>query len=986
MPAATMVAVPGHVPLIGRDDVLGQLTERLEAAFDGRPNLVLLRGEAGIGKSRVAAALADKARSAGALVTVGHCTPVSGSELAYGPFVEMLGDLETATKRLGEEPGTAWPVLTAPVAVNEPTGLTSLQDVGLARSRLFANVSQLLQRVGEHQPVLAVIEDLQWADASSIDLLTYLVRTVRDHRVLTVATFRDRDIVGPRTPVLLTELTRAENCVQLSLAAMSKVDIGELVRVAHPDVDAARVARVSDACDGNPFFALELARHPDVDSLAPAIQDVLLSELDGMPVDGLSLLRVAAVLGESVEHALLAASVDLGDDEFASAMRELRRRDVIVVHDNGYRFRHALVREVVVSDMLPPELMDAHRRAAQGLREIGADTRPALAARLAHHLVASADKTAALPVALVAARHARKVYAFAEAELHYAIVRELWPNVADAECHLGVTYTGLVCEEAETAAWCGRTEVATHVVREALAHADTDQAQAQLHLALGRALWAAGDGPGALAAYQRANECLVDGDDVRLRVRILTALAIGLLVNGYLSGARDTAGRAIELAGTTDATSDELHARITRASALALSGDVDTGAAELKDCVARATELDDFTALARSYGNLVHVYLVAGRLDEAIAVAEGGAGACRRYGPLVLIVPTMVENWLYALSRTGRWDEAEALAEEALDQSAAHGMGLVLHHALAEIAVARGDDETCDRELALAEALQLTDDPATVHDGAIIRAERALWRGKPEDAEHELTAALEVVKDRDQRELVVDLCRYALWALADQAVKQRPGRGGASEAPAARADALLALVDAAGTLDEQTSLAAMTATCRAEHARVRRTDTPEMWDSAAAQWRSMSHPYHEALALWRLAGAHLARHARNQGVQAITDALRIATTLGCGPLETQLQQLATFAGVDVVELPDLPKQEVRVDGAGNVTLTERERQVLTLVAKGYTNRRIARTLFITEKTASVHVSNILAKLGVSNRVEAAAAAHSLQLLELEEVP
>ena len=187
---------------------------------------------------------------------------------------------------------------------------------------------------------------------------------------------------------------------------------------------------------------------------------------------------------------------------------------------------------------------------------------------------------------------------------------------------------------------------------------------------------------------------------------------------------------------------------------------------------------------------------------------------------------TMLENWLFALSRTGRWDEAERLAEEALAQTAAHGIGLVLHNALAEIAVARGDDVSCDHHLARAATLVATLDPATVHDGAVIRAERALWRGDPAAAGAEVMAALAVVADRDQRELVVDLCRFGLWALAD-GTRRSSARKGADENRLARADDFRDVAEAAGRRDETSSLAATTATCLAEHARVRREDTAD---------------------------------------------------------------------------------------------------------------------------------------------------------------
>src|SRR4051794_40597166 len=174
----------GLVPLIGRADVLGLLVDHLDAALRAEPNVVVLRGEAGIGKSRVTNALAAKARDAGALVAVGHCTPVSGSELAFGPFVEMLGEIAAVTTEWDDVVGDAGPVLGSFLANTEPTGSLTQPDVALARSQLFAGVGRLLQRIGERQPVVAVIEDLHWADASSLDLLTYLTRTARTQRLL----------------------------------------------------------------------------------------------------------------------------------------------------------------------------------------------------------------------------------------------------------------------------------------------------------------------------------------------------------------------------------------------------------------------------------------------------------------------------------------------------------------------------------------------------------------------------------------------------------------------------------------------------------------------------------------------------------------------------------------------------------------------------------------------------------------------------------
>ena len=649
-----------------------------------------------MGKSRLAETLIEQARRSDVLVALGHCTPVSGGELPFGPFVEMLSQIAGAPDSLEKVAGTTWELLRAVLTVSGPSSGVASPDVGLERSRLFTSVLRVFHHLGERQPVMAVVEDIHWADSSSLDLLNYLARTAGQERLLLVLTCRDDALAqDPNTRRAIGELSRADMSREIHLKPLTADQVRQLLATSDVQLPATQHHKVVDLCDGNPFIALELAAHDEIEGAhTEALRHALLGPVDELPDDARFALHVAAVLGQYIPHEVLESSIESTGGNVAANLRLLTERGLLIAGDERYVFRHAIVRESVVREMLPSEQTAAHRAAVQGIRLSRRDGMPAGLAQLAHHLVAAGEYMAAFPTVMSAADYARGVYAFAEARRQLSVAREvLWNRVDNPEEISGLSYHDLLSREAEMARWAGQPSAAAELIRSGIATAPpAGLDRARLEHELGEALWAAGDPAASLASYERSEAALETGPgDPSLRARVLAALAKGLTVTGQYERAREAAERAIALADESGATRDGLQARITLATVIARQGDLETGAAQLRQCLSEALAADAFEAVVRCFGNLTFLYSTAGRLGDVLEIAAEGAQTCQRFGPLLLVAPTLVENWVYALVATGRWDEAEKLAHELQQQWTAEGMALALHVALAHIAAARGD-------------------------------------------------------------------------------------------------------------------------------------------------------------------------------------------------------------------------------------------------------------------------------------------------------
>ena len=336
-------------PLIARQRELQVLDACLTSARSGRASIALIRGESGMGKSRLVESLAEQARQDGVFVAVGHCTPVSGGELPFGPFVELLSQIGAAPDS-EKVAGTTWERLRAVLTVSGPSSGVLSPDVGLERSRLFTSVLWVLHTIGERQPVMLVLEDVHWADSSSLDLLNYVARTAGQERLLIVLTCRDDALAHDvNTRRGIRELSRAEMSRDIRLRPFTADQVRELLAESDVPLPVSQYDKVIELSDGNPFIALELASHDGVEGAhTEALRHALMGPLEDLSDDARRALHVAAVLGQYIQHEVLENAIESTGGDVASNIRLLTERGLLVAGAERYDFRHAIVRENVV--------------------------------------------------------------------------------------------------------------------------------------------------------------------------------------------------------------------------------------------------------------------------------------------------------------------------------------------------------------------------------------------------------------------------------------------------------------------------------------------------------------------------------------------------------------------------------------------------------------------------------------------------------------
>lgn len=971
MPGPSLHQAPRE-PLVGRDPELAALLDVLATAADGTPQAVIVTGEAGIGKTRLVREAVDQARAAGFVVASGMCSPTSGARLPYGPVSELLGRLVREAPDLPDlasEP--TWRAL-GPLRLETPEVSS---DSGLAATRLFAAVADLLDTLGRRRPTMMVVEDLHWVDPASMDLLAFAARRLRHGRVLLVITVRPE---GARTRSpdrhALAELRRLPNVSGIELGPLTAASLRELVRsVPDPPVDE-QCDRIIELSQGIPFFALHLARHT-TEEVPPRLRDVLLSTIDEVTDEQRSLLVLLTVVGDCDDPELLGRATGGSVERLGGATRDLVRRGLLSVDGRSVRLRHALLREVIVADTLPSERVVAHATAADFWLAGPAADQPHRAAQLAHHLLESGQHEAALRYALRAARHASGIWAHEDARACYAAVERLWGLVPVAEQIAGTRQVAVLCEAAMAYRWCGRPDDA--LAR--LAHADrlavTAVDQARIAHLRGQVLWATGNMGASVAAYEVALDLLPPLTDDRLRAALLAALAHGRMAVGQARTAIDAAGQAVALSRAVGDDRIRLHASITAGVARAQLGDVEAAVSELRALLPEVRDLDDLELVLRCYGNLTFALGVGCRYDELASTAAEGLAAAARYGPVVSLASTLVSNQVSALVALGRWDEAVRVATEALADAAAEGVAGQLRMSLAEVAVARGDHAETERQLGAARG-SADQNPYVSSTLAITVADQHLWDHDPAAAAEVLAEVLPKLRQQDDALLFLQATWHAVRAEADLAERRVPLRR--AQGTSTRDD----LVAAAREAASGTTLpvcAAVLLGVEAEADRMSGADQPEQWAAVADANAALGRRYLHAYALMRLAAASLRCQARGRAETALRAAHVEAGALGAQPLLAEIATLARVGGLRLEPDERIPPATSPTPRPGDPGLTRREREVLTLLTTGATNRMIARTLFISERTAGVHVSNILTKLGAANRTEAARLALRLDL-------
>jgi predicted ATPase/DNA-binding CsgD family transcriptional regulator len=994
-----------RVGFVGRREELGRLNAALARAAGGQPAVVLIGGEAGVGKTRLVAEFAGRARVAGARVLAGGCVRLGEDALPFVPFSEALrglvrsldppavdalvGGWRAELARLVPDLGTPGPVA----------------EVGLGgewtQARLFALVLGLLERLAGMAPLVLVVEDLHWADQSSLQLLSFLVHGLPQAPVVLAVTYRSDEPPGRhRLPPLLAELDRAASVERLELPRFDRAELGVLLAgVLGQPPEPNLLDEVFARSEGNPFFAQELlagGAPGGRPALSATLKDLLLARVEAVPGPAREVARIAAAAGRRVRDRLLGAACSLEELALLAALRELVAGQVLVADaaGDGYAFRHALLQEVIDADLLPGERHRLHGILARTLAahpEWAGGTPAERAAELAVHWYASGELARALPAVVDAGMAAMQALAFAEARGHFERALEVWEQVPAAADRLALDRAGLCEQAAEAAHLAGDQPRAIALVREALGHIDAAHEPIRaglLHERLGGYLWKSGD-RGALDAYQAAVRLVPSTPASAERARVLAEQAYGLLMASQVRAARASAQEALVMAQEVDALEVEGRARLALGRTLAELGEHQAALAHMAEARRIAQQAGDVGGLAQTQVFLPQVLAAVGRLEEALADALEGLEPTRRVGLGQTYRSFLMLFASDLLFRLGRWEEADQWGREALETAPMPSLSALNAQLLqARLEIARGEFAAAAGRLEEARrGYSHTGIPQFVGPFAEGQATLAVWQGRLEDAQAAIRDGLEGLAGCEKDLWLGPLLSLGLQVEADLAGRARVHRRAAEVNTARQTGRALLdqLQELAGRFTQaQPETLAHAALGEAELTRLEAEPSPARWAAAAAHWEALGQPYPAAYARWREAEALLAGRApRPQAATVLRQAHQDAIRLGATPLRRQLERLARRARIDLTP-PTAPTQArppAEPSPAERLGLTHREREVLRLLVAGRTNRQIADTLFISVKTAGIHVSNILAKLGVASRGEAAALAHRGDLVD-----
>jgi predicted ATPase/DNA-binding CsgD family transcriptional regulator len=981
---------------IGRAHELAELEAALADAGDGRPSLVFLAGESGVGKSRLLTEFRQRALTLGARDLGGECIELGEGELPYAPLVGAIRPLaRTGDANLAELPELIRGELArlAPelaVAAGPDGGAGSAGNgSGETQRRLFEAILALLERLGETSPVVFWLEDLHWADRSTRAFLAFVARNLRDERVLVVCTYRS-DELHRRHPLrpLLTELERGPGAKRIELRPFDRTELAaQLADILGAEPAPEVVDRLFSRSEGNPLFTEELlaAGLDGRGSLPPTLRDALLLRLDGLEPRAQEAMRILAVAGRA-DDTTLAAAANLPSAELREAIRETVAAHVAVPGDDGrLSFRHALLREVVYDDLLPGERSELHRNLARALeRRLDDEGGVWLSAAVAHHYHRAGEQAEALRAAIRAAGEAEAVHAHGEAAALLDRALELWAHVDGAEQLAGADHPGLLARAAHAHYLSGDEARAASLLERQLGELDPDREPVRVAGALGELAdtqWSLGMAGRSRETLQRALELLPD-EPTPERARLRLHMVRFRLLQGRF-------GEVAELAAHAIADADALGLEEVRAGvlhrlgpALLALGETERGEAALREALELARRSGNNDELATAYLNYADALHYYGRTEEAEALAARGSGE---------VVPGDKAARELAMLRAeiafdrGEWDRALELMPDGREVSS----GSTLVNSLlrrAEQALGRGDTAAAQPLLRRAwSVLEGSIEPQYISATATLLTEVEGREGNTETARSIVDEALDRLQFCTE-----DAARLARIAAAGVAVEagaaERARDLGDTDAMAVaqqRAARLLALVEAAVEDADRPLERARLGAARAEVARaVRPGGDPELWDRAARGWTEALRPYSAAQAKWRQAEAFMAAGERDAAAEAAREAREIAAGLGAVWLVAELDALAARGRLRLErEVEPATAADAEVDPFG---LTERERQVLALVARGATNREIAGELFMAEKTASVHVSRILTKLDVRSRTEAAAVAVRQGLVAVDE--
>jgi hypothetical protein len=650
---------------IGRGGQLALFDEVLSDATRGHGGVVLVAGEAGVGKTRFIAELTARSRQSGAVVVLGWC--VEGGELVLplAPISDLLrgivsqvppSDVDDVLGPIGVELGRLVPELGS-AGGPAPTGTSA---------RLFDGLLGCLTRLGARQPVVAVVEDLHWADESTRQLLAYLAPRLTGQPVILVMTFRN-DELDRRHPLLpfVSSIRRAVRPEQIELLPFTPAELVDLTEaITHRAADQTMVTNLHRRCGGNAFFAEELLAGERSSTLPWTLRDVVLSRVETLDATAQRVLRTAAAAGPRVDDAVLAMACELDPPAISAVFESLQAAGLWVQRGNDLRFRHELTREAVEADLLAGDRAAVHAALASATQAMA----PERTGEIARHWLAAGDQPRALHASVIAARAAVSTGADAEAVLQFEQALELWDRVPDAEARAGCGRGALLLDTADAAGRARSFIKAVTLGQRGIAElSGGDPAEEGLAcLRVTEWAWFTGQDDVAQVLIERALACLpVDPPQAGGALAVAwqaMLFAFSEVQDPRRTAANQCAQEAIAIARACGCGRAEAHALLTIGICLCNQGDP-AGLGLIREALRLALSLECALEASRAYDSLAVYLAVFGHHGDVIEMEQEVLDFCAA-AALQRVSGVMMElRVIRSLYRLGRWREAEVRAE-----------------------------------------------------------------------------------------------------------------------------------------------------------------------------------------------------------------------------------------------------------------------------------------------------------------------------------
>lgn len=982
---------------VGRRDEQAVLERLIGASRSGQGHVVLVAGEAGIGKSRLVAEVTQAARARGHRVLVGGCISLREGSAPLAPIYEAMRGLaaDTAWAELDRLLGPAGDVFAGLLpglfeARHQSTVALPMHPV--ATDRLSVQLVDLMARLARDAPLILVVEDIHWTDDATLQLLTLLARNLRSAPFVLIATYRS-DEIDPdhRLSTFLAELERLAHPEHVYLGRFTRGEATEqIAAIRGAEAVAGLIDDVFARSEGNPFYIEELlaAAASSTTALPLTLHAVLESRLAALSHDAQRLVGAAAVRATDSTDEQLARVTAIDETMLSAALHELLDRKIFERRRLGstevFGFRHALLQSAAYEELLAGERRRLHLAWAEILQQETAHAEdPFAIAELARHWEAAGDAGRALPAAISAGAAAEAAYQPAMANEQYERAVRL---AQDLPAGSGVDPIDLLEKAARAAAAVGSVRAVEHAGRAIeLVDAAREPVRAGLlYERLGRYRWYAADGEGALAAYHEALRLVPAQPPSAARARVTAGMAQLLMILARFEESLRYCDQALANARAVGDAATESHVTNTLGVNKAYLGDIEGGLSLLwsaRDMAEQAGAVED---VGRAYANLVDVLHVAGRDQEAADLGRSTFEYHRQHGLTAVYGAGGLTYAGWALHHLARWPEALATLEQARLHAMDTNSEIMNLAVSAMIEAGRGEIAQAEAHLQIARPLIAgAIDTQLLLPFAEAEAEIALLSSRPAIALRSVTDVLERAEPLVGGNIKRYGPIYALGVRAAADIVALPESDGAAATGARdQGRRLLGAMADAHQMIEKHHPAHLRlaepylALCRAEHARLEQRPDPGAWAVAAELLSGLGRRYLAAYALWREAEAQLQAGAGAELASVpLNAAHQLALSMGAAPLRQSIEVLARRARID---LGPAARREEHLDTA-RFGLTAREIDVLRLVAAGKTNREIGDQLFISAKTASVHVSNLMAKLGASRRAEAAAIAARLGL-------